>query len=495
VLMPQRRALVAALPALLVVLALMAAEGEGRKKGKAKTGKADATVDLSATFASKYAQSAAKYGKAVQVKPPQPVAPQDLPPGHLYYGMTTEKPSAAVLASPGYLEAATAVNAGVEQYQRGRYEEAKRHFLRGIELSNDHRLTSMAHVNVGMVCNLQMQYAEAATHFEIAVRMAPHDMQDKLDLGSALLYTGRFSEAYSIAKELLPHADKMGKSKQSVLTLYGNCQLTSADWLGAALTFQRITTEFPNFPSAHVGLGEAMEHLGRGAESVAAFRKALKATPQNDHAVLALGRTLLRFADYLGGDTRLHLEESIAQMNRYASMVRKSWATSFNVGVAHHRLQNWEAALEAYRETQWRFKEEHAGPGASAFKAPPGALGQVSVHLNKVTASTAQTQVPWQDRDEMVQVYFYEGEVCRKLQRYPEAIEAYLRGTPLAHPPSRRPFHPPTCACTGAHGEGSPAHALDLVLPAHTYARTCLGPCAPAKARTKDPAAQHGSAC
>jgi Flp pilus assembly protein TadD len=76
----------------------------------------------------------------------------------------------------------------------------------------------MAHINVGMVCNSQMQYAEAVKHFEIAVRMSPQDLQAKLDLGNGLLYTGRFAEALAVAKELAPHVEKMGKSKQSVCT-------------------------------------------------------------------------------------------------------------------------------------------------------------------------------------------------------------------------------------------------------------------------------------
>ena len=120
------------------------------------------------------------------------------------------------------MEAATSINAGVENYQRGRYEEAKKFFLRAVQLSKDHRLTAMAHINVGMVCNSQMQYAEAVKHFEIAVRMSPQDLQAKLDLGNGLLYTGRFAEALAVAKELAPHVEKMGKSKQSVCTLIGN---------------------------------------------------------------------------------------------------------------------------------------------------------------------------------------------------------------------------------------------------------------------------------
>jgi tetratricopeptide (TPR) repeat protein len=174
------------------------------------------------------------------------------------------------------LEAASNVNAGVDKYQQRRFDEAKKYFLRAIELSKDPRLTAMAHINVGMVCNSQMQYAEAVTHFEVAVRLFPSDLQAKLDLGNGLLYTGRFAEALTVAKELVPHVDRMGKSKQSALTFIGNVQLTNADWAGAAVTFERIVREFPAFTSAFVGLGEALENQGKGPESVSAFRAALK---------------------------------------------------------------------------------------------------------------------------------------------------------------------------------------------------------------------------
>ena len=174
------------------------------------------------------------------------------------------------------MEAASNVNAGVDKYQQRRFDEAKKYFLRAIELSKDPRLTAMAHINVGMVCNSQMQYAEAVTHFEVAVRLFPTDLQAKLDLGNGLLYTGRFAEALTVAKELVPHVDRMGKSKQSALTFIGNVQLTNADWAGAAVTFERIVREFPAFTSAFVGLGEALENQGKGPESVSAFRAALK---------------------------------------------------------------------------------------------------------------------------------------------------------------------------------------------------------------------------
>ncbi len=114
-------------------------------------------------------------------------------------------------------------------------------------------------------------------------------------------------------------------------------QLTSGDWVAAAATFERIVREWPAFTSAYIGLGEALEHQGRGAESVAAFRAALKAMPDSDHAILALGRTLLRFAEHIGGDPADHLRESIQHMNTYAGLNRRSWATAFNIGVAKHR--------------------------------------------------------------------------------------------------------------------------------------------------------------
>jgi tetratricopeptide (TPR) repeat protein len=388
----------------LIATALAEKGSKGKKSKKRNKGSVPA-VDLSASFARQ--QETAFQGQGYGTKGSPWVAPivkdSDLPAGHKNYGVNSRKPSAAVLSSPGYLEAATAINAGVEQYQRGRYDEAKKHFLRGIELSKDKHLGSMAHVNIGMVCNAQLQYQEAVKHFEAAVHLVPEDFQAKLELGNALLHSGRFAEAHTVAKEMLPIVNSMGKSKQSALTLIGNVQLANADWAGAAATFERITREFPNFAHGHIGLGEALEHMGMGPQSVAAFRRVLRVAPNDEFAVLALGRTLLRFADVLGGDSLKHLEESVKHMKRYGKLAKPNWATTFNIGVANHRLQHWEEALHYYRETQWRWAMEHNSIPVTV-NLLPDENGKPSISPRDA-ATLAKEQSPnASERDEIVQV-------------------------------------------------------------------------------------------
>ena len=88
----------------------------------------------------------------------------------------------------------------------------------------------------------------------------------------------------------------------------------------------------------------------------------------------------------------------------------------------------WEEALEAYRETQWRFKDEYRVVGEGGAMPPISAVGYHGLPQAKV--------IDWRARDELVQVCVCvclcvcvyvcvcvcgtcEEEFCRKLQRYP----------------------------------------------------------------------------
>jgi protein O-mannosyl-transferase len=135
------------------------------------------------------------------------------------------------------------IHLGVAFLQKGREQEAVRHFQGALEIKPDF---AKAHYNLGNAFVQLGRVSEALVNYNEALEINPNYAEAEYNLGIALLQIGRLNEAVS-------HYNK-------------------------ALVIN------PNYVEAHNNLGTALVQLGRVSEALAHFQTAMEINPLNVEA-------------------------------------------------------------------------------------------------------------------------------------------------------------------------------------------------------------------
>eukprot|EP00281_Chroomonas_sp_CCMP1168_P018337 CAMPEP_0206218370 /NCGR_PEP_ID=MMETSP0047_2-20121206/3764_1 /ASSEMBLY_ACC=CAM_ASM_000192 /TAXON_ID=195065 /ORGANISM="Chroomonas mesostigmatica_cf, Strain CCMP1168" /LENGTH=632 /DNA_ID=CAMNT_0053640871 /DNA_START=17 /DNA_END=1912 /DNA_ORIENTATION=- len=323
------------------------------------------------------------------------------------------------------------INEGVQFYQRKQFDEAGAKFLDALKRSDNITLTAMAHLNMGMVYNSKLKYADAVPHFKKAVELLPTDLQAQLDLATSYINVRDLAPAREIAKQLLAKigggVEKLNPERggnvltaMSVYTLMGNIALASAQWAEAEHAFSNVIKLNDGHSTAYVGLGEALSKQEKHAGVIQALRKAVQLTPNSDQTLFALGMNLIMHAGNIGENKTNCLIEAIHTLERHTDLVGTTWAAMFNIALAKHRLGWLIDAMDTYREALWRYRDQ---AGMEKLRGLPGReAGQA----------------------EVLMAMFYEGECLRATGHYAASQEAYLRAIEM------RPTFPAAQSALGA---------------------------------------------
>jgi tetratricopeptide (TPR) repeat protein len=162
---------------------------------------------------------------------------------------------------------------GLVEYHRGHLDLAIEYFKRSIAYQEDF---AEAYNNIGAVfMNEKREYGQAEDEFRQALEIDPGFVNARVNLGLALLYQGRDTDArdqYLRCLELQPNACdcRMG---------LGVIALNKKDWAEARTQFEKHTQICPENAPGYYNLGYAQYQLGRCQEAYNAFVTALVLKP------------------------------------------------------------------------------------------------------------------------------------------------------------------------------------------------------------------------
>ena len=197
-----------------------------------------------------------------------------------------------------------------------------------------------AHTALGFVTyRYHLKWVEAEEHFKKAISLNPSYATARQWYGSYLAAKGRFAEAVAEAKtahELEPFS--LTIHSDYVRNLYYAGQLDQA-----YLEAEKLREMDPNFARAYYELGLVLEEQGKLEEAIAAFRNALKSSPDNITALTALGH-----AQAMAG-RKNEAERVIARLQELS---KKQYVSSYQTAVIYAGLGNNHLALDGLEKSR-----------------------------------------------------------------------------------------------------------------------------------------------
>ncbi len=227
------------------------------------------------------------------------------------------------------------LNLGAALLLQGRTADAAGHFEQALRIKPDY---SMAHNNLGVALVQLGRAPEAIGHYEEALRLNPADGEIPHNLGDALLLLGRVPEAteqYHRALRLRPdYADAQDNN-------LGNVLLHEGQTARAIELFEAALRLNPRFAEAHNNLGNALAQLGRLPEAIGHYKTALLIQPDDPEAHFNLGN-----AFYQSGQ----LQEAMSQYDAALRLKPDFAMAHSNLGSVLLRVGRREEAVRQYNE-------------------------------------------------------------------------------------------------------------------------------------------------
>jgi tetratricopeptide (TPR) repeat protein len=174
--------------------------------------------------------------------------------------------------------------------QRGRHDEALAEFEVALLIdSND----VQAYAGIAQLRLQQGEYAEAAAAAQRAVGLDPTHPGARYSLGAALLRLGRRVEGQKEIEEF-ERMQAVNRAKEDrdwelrLIRQAASTHLEKGEYERVADELRKVIPHTPDDPNAYIGLGVVLKRLGRHAEAVANFQKALELKAGADvHRLLA----------------------------------------------------------------------------------------------------------------------------------------------------------------------------------------------------------------
>ena len=158
--------------------------------------------------------SAALFGRALQVNPTNPTAHYNqavVLEAQGQRGQAIRHWSEALRLKPGFAKAYN--NLGVMLVREGRVDEAVGHYRQALRIDLDY---VDAHYNLANVLGHREEFDGAIRHYRQALRVEPDHAEARFNLGSALVSQGRFDEAIPHYQELLRKNPEHAKARRNL---------------------------------------------------------------------------------------------------------------------------------------------------------------------------------------------------------------------------------------------------------------------------------------
>jgi protein O-mannosyl-transferase len=229
----------------------------------------------------------------------------------------------------------------------------------------------LAENNLGVALRHAGRRADAAAHFEQALRLRAHYPEAQNNLGESLLAAGRLNDAIPHILDALqqdPELPEAHVNLGAVRNKQGRPDLAEAEYraalqlnphsaeahdgLAVVLTETKRPEEAlthaleavaldPEDADSHYNLGRLYGLTGHPDQAIAEFRETMRLDPQNAEAHFNLG---VAFA------SRNQLDESVAEFSAAARLKPDYASAHFNLGSAYARLGRFDQAVGEFSE-------------------------------------------------------------------------------------------------------------------------------------------------
>jgi tetratricopeptide (TPR) repeat protein len=177
-------------------------------------------------------------------------------------------------------------NLGVALAEKGRVEDAIRHYSEALRIWPDY---AVVHLNLGKVLAEQEKFDEAIIHYRAALRIDPNFAKAHNHLGIVMTKQGKMEEAidhYSKALRLKPDNAEVHNNLGILLDALGRME-------EAIRHFSEALHIDSDYAKAHFNLAGALLHQKRVEEAVVHLYKAVRSNPDYEKAHLNLGIILM----------------------------------------------------------------------------------------------------------------------------------------------------------------------------------------------------------
>jgi tetratricopeptide (TPR) repeat protein len=303
---------------------------------------------------------------------------------------------------------------GGELSEAGKPAEAAAHFERAVRLKPDY---AEAHYSYGAVLQQLGKVPEAVGQYEQALRTKPDYAEAHNNLGIVLLQEGKVSDA-------IGHYEQALRSKPDYAEAHNNLGVA----LGRAGRIEEAIAHYeqalrlkPDYAEAHYNLGIALGQAGRIPEATEHFEQAIRIKPGYAEAHANLGNVLLQEGKL--SDAIAHYEQALRSKPDLAE-------AHANLGVALGRAGRIEEAIGHY-EQALRLKPDYAEAHYN--------LGIALAQMGKIGEAIAHYEQALRIKPDDAEAHFNLALALEKLGRTPEAIEHYQQALKLRadFPPAR----------------------------------------------------------
>lgn len=175
---------------------------------------------------------------------------------------------------------------------QGQYVKAKELYLSAVRLAPKF---VHAHEALANLCRLLLEHDEALGHLQAAVRISPKNIDRQIELGQALVESGRQDEAQQTFRAAMHAArDQYAEVAQKV----GEACMRAGLNADAEEAFLQALAAKPKDIHLYNRLGIAFRQQGKIKEAVANYRRALSLDPQNENLYYNLSRAYYQGRDY-----------------------------------------------------------------------------------------------------------------------------------------------------------------------------------------------------
>jgi tetratricopeptide (TPR) repeat protein len=167
----------------------------------------------------------------------------------------------------------------------GKLAEAAAHFEQALRLKPDY---AQAHYNLGSILQRMGKLPEAVGHYEQALRLKPDFAEAHYDYGVALVLSGRIQDAITHYEQALRINPDYAEAHHNL-----GIALAQTGKIDDAIThFERALRINPDYADAHNDLGVVLERMGMIDDAITHFEQALRINPDYTEAHYNLGLAL-----------------------------------------------------------------------------------------------------------------------------------------------------------------------------------------------------------
>ncbi len=227
---------------------------------------------------------------------------------------------------------------GVCHGRLGNSAEALATFQKIAELDPDNL---MAHYNLGYTHLLAGRLAEAEEALTRAAALSPNHFETLFHLGKTALELGHLDRALPALKR----AGEMGHSRPAVYRLLGEALMLAHDHQAALAAFKKAVKAAPNDAYALSALGALFVDLANDLEVARSlFQKSVEIDPTNSLYRQRLGRLLFTLGDFDGAEH--HLKTAMEYGSRAPEVQYQLGRLAEETGRPEEALAYFQAALE-----------------------------------------------------------------------------------------------------------------------------------------------------